>query len=146
MCNRFPECDHAGPIMSAKDDMPRHCETMLPNSTCAYLHSGCLGCTFDKRDLAYAANIFSIPIALTHIESDAALAIYANAWRVYELFQRLADNGLVSPDWAHKSFGNAVQSIYREAFYRQLTNYLHRRIVAEYGSIAEFEERHPDAI
>lgn len=42
---KFYEPIHAGPVMRARRDLPRHCETVLPNQSCPYHALGCLGCT-----------------------------------------------------------------------------------------------------
>lgn len=46
MCDRYPHCDHSGPIAPAIAGVVQHCRSMLPNHTCYYLRIGCKGCTF----------------------------------------------------------------------------------------------------
>lgn len=49
MCNNYPNCQHAGPLVDKVAGIDRHCETVLPNHDCPYLMMGCFGCTF-RRD------------------------------------------------------------------------------------------------
>lgn len=45
MCHKFPDCQHAGPVVEPVPDLLQHCRSTEPNEQCPYIKLGCLGCT-----------------------------------------------------------------------------------------------------
>lgn len=154
MCNKYPNCQHSGPLHDEIEGIPRHCETLLPNSECYYHRLGCLGCTFNitgprnpinatigsismplhlRTPVDWAAQVeamkrsFEITLHPTYINQDALLALVAGVWRSYCMLQGLVNAGIVTPEWASKSLENAVQYTYRQAVCRLVAAYLDTR-------------------
>lgn len=148
MCNRYPNCSHAGPVHAEIAGYPRHCETVLPNSDCSYHARGCLGCTFKPihgsagivlnlrrfqppvdwaDEVAKLKRGATIEMQPSYINDDALLALVAGAWKAYCMLQGLVSAGVVSQDWASKSLRNVIQYTYRQAVCRVIAAYLDTR-------------------
>ena len=132
MCNRFPKCVHAGPVLDKLPGLDRHCETIKPNHQCPYLPLGCQGCTFvpaNKTLEQFRPRLVEMSFALETVivNQDAFLAIVADAWKTYELLQRLVKAGLVTEDWASKSLHNVIQYSYRQQICRLLGAYINTK-------------------
>ena len=145
MCNRYPNCDHAGPLIEKRDGLDRHCETVKPNHDCPYLMLGCAGCTFAGRKPISVSGFIrplaspihrpdevaklrrttiALEVSFTYVNEPLLIAVVTGHWETYKMLQRLASSGLVSQKWADQSFLNVVQYAYRQVVCRLVAAYL----------------------